>query len=71
MAANPISIYLRYANLQMAAEALYGVGSDTSSPIVTNKVPDLTAEFPGAPEKGFVPHQAANFPLFEDSGCSN
>ena len=71
MAANPISIYLRYANLQMAAEALYGVESDTSSPIVTNIVPDLTAGFPGASKKGFVTHQAANFPLFKESGCSN
>lgn len=66
-----ISVYMKYANLQMAAEALCGVGSDTSSSIVTHKVPDLTAGFPGAPEKGFVSHQAANFPLFKDSGCSN
>ena len=26
---------------------------------------------PDAVAKGFVTHQAANFPLFKDSGCSN
>ena len=41
MATNQISTYLKYANLQMASEGLFGENNDVGSPITTAKAPDL------------------------------
>lgn len=52
MSTNPIASYLTYANLQMAAEALYGYEITSSNPVALTKLSLAPDAFAAALIKG-------------------